>query len=357
MPSTLLKLLLTATAVCGLLALTSAARPACLTIATFSVVAYNPATGEVGAAVQSKFFAVGSVVPWARAGVGAVASQAYGNPTYGERGLKLMAGGEPAQEAIRSVLRGDKDAQRRQIGMVSVADERAATYTGAECMAWAGGKSGVAPDGVVYAVQGNILTGENVVNAMAHAMGQPDSEAPLGISANEHTALATPDLAGRMLGALLAGQAAGGDSRGMQSAALKVCQKDAGYGGYNDVKYDLRVDDAADPFDELARILNLARPIVLANEGYLKLYAGDYPAAIEIFTSLTRLLPEEASAHYNLACALSLSGRLDEAMVELKLALGLDDLLRQAAGQDPDLIPLYERADFKALVNVSEIAP
>ncbi len=171
MPSTLLKLLLTATAVCGLLALTSAARPACLTIATFSVVAYNPATGEVGAAVQSKFFAVGSVVPWARAGVGAVASQAYGNPTYGERGLKLMAGGEPAQEAIRSVLRGDKDAQRRQIGMVSVADERAGDVHRSGVHGLGRGQAGVAPDGVVYAVQGNILTGEDVVDAMAARHG------------------------------------------------------------------------------------------------------------------------------------------------------------------------------------------
>lgn len=349
MPSTLLKLLLLATAACGLLALTSASRPDCLNIATFSVVAYDPATGEVGAAVQSKFFAVGSVVPWARAGVGAAASQAYGNPTFGERGLKLMAGGESAEEAIRSVLRGDKDAQRRQLGMVSVAHERAATYTGSECMAWAGGKAGVALDGVVYAVQGNILTGAEVVDAMAAAMAGP-AVVPVALTPNERLALGPRDLAGRMLGALLAGQAAGGDSRGMQSAALKVCQKDAGYGGYNDAKYDLRVDDAPDPFDELARLLNLARPIALTNEGYLKLYAGDFQAAMGIFETLTQLQPEEGSHHYNLACAYSLAGRLDEAMAELTQALGLDEKLRQTAGQDPDLNPLHEREDFKAQV-------
>jgi uncharacterized Ntn-hydrolase superfamily protein len=325
-------------------------------IATFSVVAYDPATGEVGVAVQSRFFAVGTVVPWAQAGVGAVASQAYGNPTYGPRGLRLMAGGETAAEAIRGVLRSDKDAQRRQIGMVSVADERAATYTGTECMAWAGGKSGVAPDGVVYAVQGNILTGADVVESMARAMEGP-AVLSVAMTPSERTALSTPDLAGRMLGALLAGEAAGGDSRGMQSAALKVCQQDAGYGGYNDVKYDLRVDDAVNPFDELARILNLARPIALANEGYLKLYAGDRDSAERIFEQLVQLQPDEASHHYNLACAYSLDGKLDAAMAELTLALAQDDKLRQSAGQDPDLTALRERADFKALVGTAESKP
>jgi uncharacterized Ntn-hydrolase superfamily protein len=267
-----------------------------------------------------------------------------------------MAGGESAAEAIRSVLRGDKDAARRQIGMVSVADGRAATYTGTECMAWAGGKSGVAPDGVVYAVQGNILSGEDVVNAMALAVENPQ-HVPQSLTEHERIALSTPDLAGRMLGALLAGEAAGGDSRGMQSAALKVCQKDAGYGGYNDVKYDLRVDDAVNPFDELARILNLARPIALANEGYLKLYAGDRAAAEQIFEQLVQLQPDEASHHYNLACAYSLDGKLDAALAELKLALAKDGKLRQSAGQDPDLKALYEREDFKTLVGTTEDKP
>jgi uncharacterized Ntn-hydrolase superfamily protein len=328
--------------------LAGAAQPRVPDIATFSVVAYDPATGEVGVAVQSRFFAVGSVVPWAQAGVGAVASQAYGNPAYGPRGLRSMQSGAVPEDAIRTVLRGDKDAKRRQIGMVSVAHERAATHTGEECMTWAGGRTGVAPDGVAYAVQGNILAGEDVVDQMAAAMEDPNN-VPQLLSANESAALATRDLAGRMLGALLAGEAAGGDSRGMQSAALKVCQKDAGYGGYDDVKYDLRVDDAPDPFDELARLLNLARPIALTNEGYLKLYAGQHEEAQRVFETLIELQPEEASHHYNLACALSLGGKLDEAMAELKLALAKDEKLRQAAGQDPDLEALRDRAEFVEL--------
>lgn len=336
------------------------AEPAEPTIATFSVAAYNPATGEVGVAVQSKFFAVGSVVPWARAGVGAVASQAFGNPTFGERGLELLAAGASPAEAIAIVTRYDADAARRQIGMVSVhgpaaadgaaaGSGQAASYTGAECMAWAGGKSGVTADGIVYAVQGNILTGPEVVDAMAAAL--EDSAAPaITLTDSEQLALSVDDFAGRLLAALLAGQAAGGDSRGMQSAALLVCQADAGYGGYSDRKYDLRVDDAADPFDELARLLNLARPFALTSEAYLKLYAGDFAYAEAIFRDLIVLQPDEASHHYNLACALSLAGELQAALDELELALAGDELLRQAATEDKDLAPLRELERFKQLV-------
>jgi len=317
------------------------------TVATFSVAAYNPATGEVGVAVQSRFFAVGSVVPWARAGVGAVASQAYGNPTYGPRILDLLSAGVPPADAVRAVLRDDKDAARRQIGAVSARGE-AHSYTGDGCMAWAGGRTGTAPDGVVYSVQGNILAGEAVVNAMAAAMDDP-AKMPDKLTNNENQALAITDFAGRLLHALLAGEAAGGDSRGMQSAALLVCQAGMGYGGYNDVKYDLRVDDATDPFDELARLLNLARPFAMTNEAYLKLYAGDHAAAIALFTTLIELQPDEASHYYNLACALSLAGKLDEALTELRVALTRDEKLRQAALEDPDLAALRETDGFKEM--------
>lgn len=317
------------------------------TIATFSVAAYNPATGEVGVAVQSRFFAVGSVVPWARSGVGAVASQAYGNPTYGPRILDLLSAGVTPADAVRAALRDDKDAARRQIGAVSVRGE-VETYTGDGCMAWAGGRTGTAPDGVVYAVQGNILAGEAVVKAMAAAMDDP-AHLPEKQTANEQQALAITDFAGRLLHALLAGEAAGGDSRGMQSAALLVCQAGMGYGGYNDVKYDLRVDDAVDPFDELARLLNLARPFAMTNEAYLKLYSGDHDGAITMFIALIELQPDEASHHYNLACALSLADKLDEALTELRVALTRDEKLKPAALEDPDLAALRETDGFKEL--------
>ena len=328
--------------------LSGAARPV-PTIATFSVVAYDPSTGEVGVAVQSRFFAVGSVVPWAQAGVGAVASQALGNPTYGPRALKSLSSGQSPDDVLAVVLRGDKDRERRQLGIVSVAGQGSAvTYTGKECMAWAGGRTGTAPDGVVYSVQGNILTGPEVVDAMARAMETPGLVGS-DLTENERQALLMSDLAGRMLGALLAGQAEGGDSRGMQSAALRICQKGMGYGGYTDVKYDLRVDDAVDPFDELARLLNIARPFAMANEGYIKLYAGDNEGARATFELLIKLQPEEPSHHYNLACALALSGMPDAAMDELRQAITLDPKLAPAATQDPDLTSLREREDFKEL--------
>jgi len=346
-------------------------------IATFSVAAYNPVTGEVGVAVQSKFFCVGSVVPWARAGVGAVASQAYGNPTYGPLGLDLMERGLTPGEALDVLTRRDPDGTRRQLGMVSVMDADggsggwAATMTGGECMAWAGGRTGKTADGIVYSVQGNILTGPEVVEAMAAALephalfnytlnsgtamlalGEATGRAPLSVNltSNEYTALTVDDFAGRLLSALVAGEAAGGDSRGMQSAAMKVCQAGAGYGGYTDVKYDLRVDDAVNPFEELARLLNLARPFALTNEGYNLLYAGRHAEAKAIFSELVKLQPAEASHHYNLACALALSGELDAAMAELKYAVEGEELLRKSAAEDKDLTALRDRADFKALV-------
>lgn len=348
-------------------------------IATFSVVAYDPATGEVGVAVQSKFFAVGSVVPYAEAGVGAIASQAFGNTTFGPRGLAMMREGMPAAQALLAMLRDDEDAARRQVGIVAVsggddpsgmvalidpelprdelpemgfAEEDGAaafTYTGGECMDWAGGFASVTSDGVIFCCQGNILTGADVVDAMAYGMEHgivPDGTV---LTKNELQAISVHDLAGRMMAALLSGQSKGGDSRGMQSSALLIKQTDAGYGGYNDVKYDLRVDDALDPFDELARLLNLARPFAMTNEAYRILYAGEYERAAKLFGSLIALEPEKAGHHYNLACALSLGGSLDAALEELTSALELDPTMSQHASQDSDLDALHEMEGFAEL--------
>ena len=371
------------------------------TIATFSVAAYDPNTGEVGVAVQSKFFAVGSVVPWCKAGVGAVATQAFGQPEYGRRGLDLMAdNNNPTMTLLRLLgeLNGDPDntpvdskASARQLGIVSVTGTeptggsaetgsdkdtplydrieshgkpfgnyrwtatrsgQATTYTGIDCLDWAGGRTGRTLDGVVYAVQGNILTGPEVVDAMASAMENPAQivlpgayqNGQVGIALNSH------DFAGRLLGALVAGQIAGGDSRGMQSAALKVSQAGAGYGGYNDVKYDLRVDDATDPFMELARLLNLARPITLANQAYLLLNDNKMDQAIALFQQLVELQPNDANHRYNLACGLARAGRNDEAMEQLTRALELDPKMKEPAKTDTDLTSLRERDDFQKLV-------
>jgi uncharacterized Ntn-hydrolase superfamily protein len=203
-------------------------------ISTFSIVGFDSETDSLGVAVQSKFLAVGAVVPWARAGVGAVATQAMANLTYGPRGLDLMARGMGAQEAVEALISPDEDREHRQVGVVD-AKGNAATFTGGECFEWAGGLTGEG-----YAAQGNILVGRETVEAMARTFEDTRG-----------------DLAGRLLSALAAGQEAGGDSRGKQSAALLVVREGAGYGGDNDRFLDLRVDDHAEPIRELSRLRNL----------------------------------------------------------------------------------------------------
>jgi uncharacterized Ntn-hydrolase superfamily protein len=204
---------------------------------TFSIVARDPATGDLGIAVASKFLAVGSVVPWARAGVGAIATQALANVAYGPDGLAALSAGRSAGEVLAQLTAADDGRADRQVGIVD-AHGGAATHTGSGCLAWAGGRVG---DGV--AVQGNILSGPQVVDAMldAYAAGHA---APF------------PD---RLLLALLAGDRAGGDARGRQSAALLVVRDGAGYGGANDRWLDLRVDDHHDPVPELRRVLDVWR--------------------------------------------------------------------------------------------------
>jgi uncharacterized Ntn-hydrolase superfamily protein len=224
-------------------------------VATFSIVAFEPETKALGVAVQSRFLAVGAIVPWARAGVGAVATQAMANFNYGPRGLDLMSRGKTAEETLQALISSDDEREHRQLGVVD-ARGRVATFTGSECFEWAGGVAGEH-----YAAQGNILVGRETVEAMAETF--------------ETT---TGDLAGRLLAALDAGQTAGGDSRGKQSAALLVVKEGGGYGGNNDRLLDLRVDDHPEPLRELVRIRALhtlyfgeTRPEdVVAVEGEIK---------------------------------------------------------------------------------------
>jgi uncharacterized Ntn-hydrolase superfamily protein len=203
-------------------------------VATFSIVAFDPETDSLGVAVQSKFLAVGSVVPWARAGVGAVATQAMANYNYGPHGLDLMSEGNSAEQTVQALTSADEDREHRQVGIVDALG-RTSTFTGSECFDWAGGVTGEH-----YAAQGNILVGRETVEAMASTYEQTDG-----------------DLAARLLSALDAGQGAGGDSRGKQSAALLVVREGGGYGGDNDRVVDLRVDDHPEPIRELIRIRDL----------------------------------------------------------------------------------------------------
>ncbi len=203
-------------------------------VATFSIVAFDPKTGDLGVAVQSRFLGVGSVVPWAKAGVGAVATQAWANMLYGPDGLALLESGKDAAATVAALTGADAERERRQLGIVD-AKGRAAAHTGTGCLAWAGHKTGEN-----FTVQGNILAGEKVVDAMAKAFLAAQGE-----------------LADRLMEALAAGQRAGGDKRGQQSAALLVTRKNGGYGGNNDRYIDLRVEDAKEPIEELKRLLAL----------------------------------------------------------------------------------------------------
>ena len=201
-------------------------------VATYSICACDLDAGQWGVATQSKFLAVGSIVPWAAPQVGAIATQAYANPRYGPRGLALLGEGLSADEVVERLTAEDDGRAIRQLGVVD-GQGRGATFTGAECMAWAGGRAG---DG--YAAQGNILVSGETVDALAVTF--------------ESTA-GTP-LVTRLLDCLDAADAAGGDSRGRQSAALLVVERDGGYAGLSDTLVDLRVDDHEDPLGELRRL-------------------------------------------------------------------------------------------------------
>ena len=204
-------------------------------VATYSIAACDLHAGQWGVATQSKFLAVGSVVPWAEPQVGAIATQALANPRYGPEGLALLRQGLSAQDVVDRLTAADDDRDHRQLGVVD-ANGGSATYTGSACMAWAGGLSGPG-----FAAQGNILVGEETVAALATTF----------------TATEGRPLAERLLECLAAAQAAGGDRRGQQSAALVVVEKDGGYGALSDVLVDLRVDDHEGPVSELLRLYGI----------------------------------------------------------------------------------------------------
>ena len=295
-------------------------------IATFSIVAWDSTTGDLGVAVQSKFFAVGSVVPWAKAGVGAVATQSFGNTTFGPRGLEMLAAGRTPGEVMEALLSDDEGRAQRQVGIVDAAG-RSATFTGEGCMAWAGGQ-----EGVHYAAQGNILTGPEVVAAISRAF-----ESSTGL------------LGDRLLAALDAGQAAGGDSRGMQSAALLVVRAGGGYGGFNDRWCDLRVDDAPNPFVELRRLYNLWKPNALIFDGYQFCEKSEWDKAFAVGREALALDPASGNPQYHLGCFYSKAGRTEEALRWLSEAVALDPAHGKTAAADSDYAPLRGNSKFKKL--------
>ncbi|MGQ4871352.1 MAG: DUF1028 domain-containing protein [Candidatus Thorarchaeota archaeon] len=233
---------------------------------TFSIVARDSQTGDLGVIVQSKFPAVGSIVPWAEANVGVIATQAWANVSYGPRGLDMLRAGLSAPEVVKRLVADDERAEHRQVGIVD-ARGRAAAYTGSECMEWAGHIIGQG-----YACQGNILAGEAVVASMAEAYESTEG-----------------DLISRLFAALRAGQAAGGDRRGMQSAAILVVREGGGYEGGSDRYVDVRVDDHPSPIEELERIFKIYDMTLLSREDPSRLVSIDGKVARRIQEALVAL--------------------------------------------------------------------
>ncbi len=260
-------------------------------VTTYSIVARDAATGELGVAVQSHWFSVGALVPWARAGVGAVATQSMVDPSYGPLGLDLMAAGIEAPVALEALLFADSAQDIRQVAMVDAAGV-AAAHTGGRCIPEAGHRVGEG-----YSVQANLMGPSTVPDAMAAAF--ENAEGPL---------------AERMLAALAAAEAEGGDIRGRQSAAvLVVCGEPSGR-EWDDVLVDLRVEDHPDPVVELSRLLNMHRGYERMNAGDLAVEEGDLDAAETAYGDAERILGGNLEARYWHAVAMVNAGELERAL-------------------------------------------
>jgi uncharacterized Ntn-hydrolase superfamily protein len=305
----------------------STAKNAAENISTFSIVGRDSVNGELGVAVASRFFAVGSVVPWAEAEVGAVATQSFANTSFGWRGLELLRLGLEPIEVIDILLRSDDSPEKRQFGIVA-SDGKSATYTGKECIDWAGGRCGVN-----YAVQGNILAGEAVVLGMEKAFLETKGT-----------------LADRLFAALLAGDKNGGDSRGKQSAALVVVKDGAGYGGFTDLAIDIRVDDHPEPFQELGRLLVIAQVNYAWNEGWTLFTKKEYQEALPPIERAAQLAPTNAEVLYDLAVIRLAAAQPDAALEALRKALSLNPNLKKQASADEDLNSLKDNKDFQNMI-------
>jgi uncharacterized Ntn-hydrolase superfamily protein len=290
---------------------------------TFSVVAYDPQSGDLGIGVQSKYFSVGPVVPWAEAGVGAIATQAFVNVSYGPRGLLLLKEGLPVEEVIERLTGDDEGKDRRQLGIVD-ARGNAASYTGPNCTYWAGGRVGEG-----YTVQGNILEGEGVVDSMVEAFESAPGE-----------------LAERLMAALEAGEKAGGDARGRQSSSLLVVRYGAGRAGYGDRYIDLRVDDHKSPIVELRRLLNLHYSNGFVNRSHSLMDEETNEEAMEIALKAVILSPESDIAHLALCRAYYVNGAKAKAVEEFQLAAGLNNKILFTVNRSDRWKFILEEEDF-----------
>lgn len=307
---------------------------------TYSIVARDPATGQLGVAVQSHWFAVGQIVPWAEAGVGAVATQSFADPSYGKLGLDLMRAGKSASDTLRALLSGDAACEVRQVGVVD-ASGSVATFTGSRDILAAGGLAanptgsadircggagGVLEMGRDFAVQANLMENNRVWRAMAKAYSE-----------------AKGDLADRMLAALDAAQAEGGDIRGKQSAALVVVGAKSTGRSWQDRVFDVRVDDDAQPLQELRRLVAIQRAYNHMNAGDLAVEAKDHKAALaeyaraeEIASSTPGILPSRlAEMLFWHAVSLTNMHRLEEALPVFARAFAIEPSWRELTKRLP----------------------
>ncbi|MCP3979244.1 MAG: DUF1028 domain-containing protein [bacterium] len=314
--STVLRFVLTGLAFHCAAASANEAPPAPLRpVATYSIVARDSATGELGVAVQSHWFSVGPIVPWAEAGVGAVATQSFVDPRYGPLGLELMRSGRSAQEALQALVSTDEGRDVRQVAMIDAAGNVGA-HTGEKCIFAAGHRVGEA-----YSVQANLMEKETVWGAMATAFEK-----------------AQGDLAERMLAALDAAEAEGGDIRGRQSAALLVVGAESTGKPWVDRRFDLRVEDHPEPVRELRRLVTLKRAYNKLNEGDERITAGDLEGALAAYREATEIVPDSATngeAAFWVGITLANGDRVDEALGFLARAFAQDERWRELIGRLP----------------------
>jgi uncharacterized Ntn-hydrolase superfamily protein len=266
---------------------------------TYSIVARDPETGEMGVAVQSHWFSVGSVVTWAEAGVGVVATQAFAEPSYGPLGLALMRGGKSSREALDALVAVDGQADRRQVGMIDPGGG-VAVHTGGACLAEAGHRAG---DG--YSCQANMMLRDTVPDAMAEAFEGAEG-----------------DLTDRLLAALAAAEAEGGDIRGRQSAALYVVKGEATGNPFTDRMIELRVEDDPEPLDELRRLVGIKRAYDRMNEGDAFLAKGDIEAASACYESAQSAVPDNVEFSFWRGVMLANLGHIEAARGYLRRTQG-----------------------------------
>jgi uncharacterized Ntn-hydrolase superfamily protein len=277
---------------------------------TFSIVALDPKTMNLGVAVQSRYFSVGTAVPWAKSGVGAVATQSFVNISYGPRGLNLLRRGIKVHEVIQNLTSKDKDRESRQLGIID-AKGNAAAYTGAKCLEWAGSRTGKN-----YTAQGNILASEKVVTNMGKKF-----ETTRG------------DLADRLVAALEGGEEEGGDARGRQSAALLVVGERKSKAGYGDRLIDLRVEDHSDPIAELKRLLKLHRVYSLIDEADEALTARNPKKAIVIIKKAIELNPHSDDTYVQLGMVYKKMGKEQETETAFKKATRINPRMKTLIDQ------------------------